>query len=395
MNPYLEKLYYLAKGSERRILGLMSGTSLDGLDMALARFSGSGFDTKVVLEKFHTYPYPESFKERIRKVYSKNQVDLSELCLFNEWLGREHGRIILRQLALWGISAAEIDIIASHGQTVYHAPKTFHHRDDSPNGSLQMGDGDHLAQTTQIITLSDFRQKQLAAGGEGAPLAPYGDSLLYTDTERNRILINIGGISNYTFLPSLKSGGRVESSDLGPGNTLMDRYVQANFPGLQYDEGGKMALSGKMNQNLFEKMVSEPFFQEPFPKSTGPELFNLDWLANKLENMEISKEDILSTLNHLTSESIFLGIKKYLNQDPEIYLSGGGMYNFAMVQQLEERLGNIPLHSTEELGIFPDAKEAVLFGLLANECIAGKSDMYFFDSTYYPKVSMGKISLPN
>ena len=184
MNPQLSKLHSIGLRTSRRIIGLMSGTSLDGLDVALCRIGGSGLDTQVELEYFTTVPYEEDFKEKIRAVFAKKEISFEHLCLLNPYIGNQHGAMILRCLATWGVLPEDVDLIASHGQTVYHAPQKQHGLIEYPNATLQIGDGDHIAVTTGIITLSDFRQKHIAAGGEGAPLAVYGDYLYFSKKRR-------------------------------------------------------------------------------------------------------------------------------------------------------------------------------------------------------------------
>ena len=200
----------------------MSGTSLDGLDVALCHITGSGLSVAVQVEKFATVPYPEAFREEIRSVFAKQTIDFQQLCLLNPYIGIRHGSMVLDCLQQWQISPDEIDLIASHGQTVYHAPKKQHGLAQYPNATLQIGDGDHVAVTTGIITISDFRQKHVAAGGEGAPLAVYGDYLFFSKKGENRILLNMGGIANFTYLPGSQEANEVFTTDTGPGNTLLD-----------------------------------------------------------------------------------------------------------------------------------------------------------------------------
>ncbi|MEZ5058741.1 MAG: anhydro-N-acetylmuramic acid kinase, partial [Saprospiraceae bacterium] len=206
----------------------MSGTSMDGLDIAYCKITGSGFDTQCELLHFETIPYSEVVKEKISLVFPKKEVSLEDFSLMNAWLGTYHALLILDFLKKNGLSKEDVDLIASHGQTIFHAPKSMHQRQDFPNATLQIGDADHLAVKTGIITLSDFRQKNIAGGGEGAPLAFYGDALLFHSEKEDRILLNIGGIANFTYLPSR---GLEEAlvTDTGPGNTLIDAYVKKHF----------------------------------------------------------------------------------------------------------------------------------------------------------------------
>ena len=175
MNKNIQQLYRIANKAERLIIGLMSGTSLDGLDIALCRFKGSGTATQIEILFFESVPYDADFKKEIKSVFSKKNVDLEKVCLLNAWIAEKHAAMINDCLQRWNIKNEDVDLIASHGQTIYHAPKILHGIEKFPNATLQIGDGDHLAVKTGIITVSDFRQKHVAAGGEGAPLAVYGD----------------------------------------------------------------------------------------------------------------------------------------------------------------------------------------------------------------------------
>ena len=396
MNPNISSLYAIANKPVRKIIGLMSGTSFDGLDIALCEFSGSGLETKVKLINFVSKGYLPAFKEDLKSVFAKRTVDLEKVTLLNAFIGNYYGGLLLESLNDWGVSAADIDLIASHGQTIYHAPKRQRDADAYSNATLQIGDADHLAKRSGIITISDFRQKHVAAGCEGAPLSVYGDYLLFSDPDENRIMLNIGGISNFTFLPSAGSTDFF-SSDVGPGNTLMDQYVQLNYPGKYFDQDGAIASSGKVNFKLLDSLFDHDFFRSGYLKTTGPELFSLAYLNNAIQNSglnDLSNEDVMATLAAFTANAIVKAITFCVEGKGayEIYISGGGMHNPMLTGMIEERLGK-KLKFTSDLGIAPDAKEAVLFALLGNEAIAGgKTD--FGSHPGVPSISMGKISFP-
>lgn len=396
MNPQILKLVSIAAAPIRRIVGLMSGTSLDGLDIALCEFTGTGLETKVEVLHFITIPYEESFKNELKAVSFKETVDLRKLSLLNEMIGTHSAQLVLLALKKWNYPVKRVDLIASHGQTIFHAPFSLHQINGYPNATLQIGDGDHIANHTGIITLSDFRQKHVAAGGEGAPLAIYGDYLLFSSLEENRILLNIGGISNFTYLPKGGQPNLVFSTDVGPGNTLMDQFVQINYPGLFYDENAALALSGNANSDLVNALLDHPFFSQPFPRTTGPELFNMAYLQNAIlasGNANLNNEDILASLCEFTAISIIHAIKESIaDQEFKVYISGGGMHNPLLVKKLNAGMG-FTINNTAELGINPDAKEAVLFALLANESLAS-GDTNFGNTKGMPNITMGKISLP-
>ena len=397
MHQNIQQLYEIAKKPSRKVLGLMSGTSLDGLDIALCALEGAGKATKLSLLNFATVPYDNAMKEEILSIFSKASVSLEKLTLMNPWVALQNAAMINQTLASWGIQASEIDLIASHGQTIYHAPKSLHPDDAFGPATLQIGDGDHLAVHTGIITISDFRQKHIAAGGEGAPLAVYGDYLLCTDTIENRLLLNIGGIANYTYLPANGRLDQVFSSDTGPGNTMMDAFMRAHF-NAEYDKDGLVAKKGSINEALLKAMKANSFFNVPLPKTIGPELFNLGFIENaQIESgtNDIAKEDIMATLNRLTAETIVEAIHMHVPSTEKytLYTSGGGMHNQLVIEHIQSLLPDTIIKSSEAIGIHPDAKEAILFAILANECVAGEPMYAGGNATKIP-VTMGKISFP-
>lgn len=399
MNSDLEKLYAISKKPERKIMGLMSGTSLDGLDIALCSFSGHGLQTKIRLLKFKTVAFDEDFKSEIKSVFSKKNIDFEKLCLLNPWIALKHAAIINSCLKKWNVNKEEVDLLASHGQTVYHAPKILHQQQKFGNATLQIGDGDHLSVATGIITLSDFRQKHIAAGGEGAPLAVYGDYLIFGKAGEDRILLNIGGIANFTYLPGSMDSSAIFSTDTGPGNTMMDALTQRHFKEQHFDKNAAIALQGEINSPLLAELKENDFFENPFPKTTGPELFNLDYLQaakEKASAQTISVEDTMATLNKFSADTIVSALLKTTdrNRSYKIFTSGGGMHNPLLIQHLKEALHRFSFYNTSELNIDPDAKEAVLFAVLANECICGDGSYLQKGVKGMPNVSMGKISFP-
>ena len=398
MKDQVERLQHIVDSESRRIVGLMSGTSLDGLDIALCRVSGHGRDTRLELEQFTTIDYQPALVADIRSIFSTDFVSLEKVCLLNETIGTLHGAMVKEQLDHWGVSTADVDLIASHGQTIYHAPLSQHQQSDYSNATLQIGDGDHVARASGIITISDFRQRHLAAGGEGAPLVVYGDSLLYSDTVEDRILLNIGLIANFTYLPNTASGQLPMCSDIGPGNTMMDAFIQKNFPGLRFDMDGEIAASGSVNEHLLKELSGHSFFSAVFPRTTGPEVFNLSYLDDCLKRSattEISDADIMATLNAFTASSIASCLEDIISlpEQTAVYVSGGGARNRLLIQAIQQSLASVAIMSSATLGIDPDAKEAILFAVLANECLAG-SAADAVPIAGMPVTSMGKICFP-
>jgi anhydro-N-acetylmuramic acid kinase len=402
MNKNISALFEIAQKETRKIIGLMSGTSLDGLDIALCAISGAGENTAVKIMEFETISYTEDIKTEIRKVFAQKTIDFQHLALLNEWIGLLHAGMVNDCLQKWNIPAHEVDLIASHGQTVLHAPKFLHQQEKFPNATLQIGDGDHIAVKTGIITLSDFRQKHVAGGGEGAPLAVYGDYLLFSKKGENRIMLNMGGIANFTYLPASQNAGDVFVTDTGTANTLIDIFTKHFFPEKSYDKDAEIAQTGTVNQTLLTELKSNAFFQKSFPKTIGQELFNKAFVDSaltktKLEN--ISAPDLLATLTRLSAETIAEAILFVVKntgtpiEDFTVYMSGGGASNPLLVKWLKELL-SCPFKKSDDLGISGDAKEAVLFAVLANETVAG-GDYNFGTKKGIPSVTMGKISLPD
>ena len=401
MNVNIQKLFVIAQKKTRSIIGLMSGTSLDGLDVAFCKISNSGENTAVELVDFETISYSTEFKDQIRKVFTKKKIVFQDLVLLNEIIGTVHGEMVLECLEKWNITTDEVDVIASHGQTVFHAPKNLHQLEGYPNATLQIGDGDHIAVKTGIITISDFRQKHVAAGGEGAPLAVYGDYFLFGQKDENRIMLNIGGISNFTFLPANRNPSQIIVTDTGTGNTLIDNFVKMYFLEKAFDKDAEIAKKGTVNQGLLLSLKADDFFKNKFPKSTGQELFSVEYVENALKKSNcknISIEDLLATLTRFTAETIADAVKINMiniNQDLKeitIYASGGGVHNPLLMQWLTELLP-CKFRNINDLGFSGDAKEAILFAILANETLAGGNSQFDLKNGI-PSVSMGKISMP-
>ena len=396
MNDSIRLLADTAAKKTKFIIGLMSGTSLDGLDIALCKISGTGSQTEVKLSQFKTIAYPQDVTKRLKSIVSVENISLQKLCMLNAWLGDYHADLILDALQEWEIEPGRVDCIASHGQSVYHAPMSYHKENGMPNATLQIGDGDHIARKTGILTLSDFRQKHTAAGGEGAPMVAVTDTILYADVKQPRLLLNIGGIANFTYLPAGEQKAKASTTDIGPGNTLIDQSMQALF-GEPYDEGGKVAASGTVHPELLKRLLDDPFFSIPMPRTTGPELFNLDWVRRHMQEAgieDIADEDMVATLTWLSAQAIVDAIFEIANgEQPDVYLSGGGMHNPQLVQWIEQLLER-PTYSFEEIGFDPDAKEAVCFAILANETLSGEAFTITPKQNAGRRVNFGKISLP-
>ncbi len=399
MNPLLKKLEKISSKKKRRIIGLMSGTSMDGLDIALCRFSGSGTRTSFELEEFTTVSYPDDVNRQLIGFAAAECLDPQLLCVWHTWLAHLHARHVNEALEAWKVDAEDVDLIASHGQTLYHAPKHKHNMKGMPNATFQIGDGDHIAHLTGIITISDFRQRDTARGNEGAPLAAYGDYLLFSDPGTHRILLNVGGISNFTWLPTGSGPFPPLSFDTGPGNTLIDAAARQYFTGLRFDAGGGLAGTGTVHAGLLGLLRQHPYFKIPPPKTTGFEVFHLNWVENCLDELgllmvdkrlhpdRMQAVDLLATLTRLTVGTIADQIRNILPQGEaaEVLVSGGGAYNDTLVNGLREVLQPVPVSRIDDLGVPADAKEALFFAALANELVCGEDT----------RLHLGKISLPD
>lgn len=379
MNKQLVKLSKIAQKPARLIVGLMSGTSLDGLDIALCKCG----EKSVEVLKFKTVNYDQKLRSGIAAIQSKQEVNLQEVCVLNTELAHLYASWIIEALNEWEVRKEEIDLIASHGQTIYHNPA------ERFNSTLQIVDGDHIALKTGIITISDFRQKHTAAGGEGAPLAALMDEALFRDIQSHRLLLNLGGIANFTWLPSKESGEVSVTSDTGPANSLINEAVQKYFD-IPFDENGDIAKSGESNSELLKYLLLEPYFRKPFPKTTGQEEFNLQLVEELMQSyqIELSPKDLMATLTELTIHSISRALSKIINgKNYEIYISGGGIHNPVIIEGLNERLTQASFKEFEELGFSSDSKEAALMAFLASEMILGNT----FE-TNGSEINLGKVS---
>jgi len=349
-----------------RVIGLMSGTSLDGIDAALVEISGSEIDLTVDLLAGATYAYPALLREQLLAVCGGARLSLAELAALDDGIAAEFAQAALAIQAV-GTTAA---LIGSHGQTVYHQPPTG----GGLGYSLQLGRGAAIAQATGIPTVSNFRAGDIAAGGQGAPLVSRIDVCLLSHHTHSRCVQNIGGIGNLTYLPPIpepvKLGAGVQGWDTGPGNVLLDLAVQQLSGGTQtYDAEGTWAATGTPCQELVYQWLEHPFFRQPPPKSTGRELFGPAYLQACIAastQFGLSDADLLATLTELTAAAIVLNYQKFLRQMPaEVLLCGGGSHNTYLKQRLQALLGSIPLLTTDQVGLSTDYKEAIAFAVLA------------------------------
>ena len=375
------------------VIGLMSGTSKDGIDAALVNIRGNGLDTKIKLQKFICIDYSDEVRERLDNLSS--DCTLKEISELNFIIGEEFSNAALEVISQAGLDVSDIDLIGSHGQTVFHYPPSY--KDGTPS-TLQIGEIDVIAERTGITTAGDFRTRDIAAGGEAAPLVPYLDYLLFRKQGRVSIAQNIGGIGNATVITQELDD--VIAFDSGPGNMLMDGILQLATDGREkYDKDGRLASTGNVNEELLHKLLADPYYKTPPPKSTGEELFGKEMattLYTYIENGMVSLEDMMTTLLELTVESIVSSYRDFIFPKwdiHEVILSGGGCNNPLLMQRLKQEISPIKCTTSDEYGISVDAKEAVAFAVLADELVSGNNANIPSVTGAQRSVPLGKIAL--
>ncbi|MDE2667114.1 MAG: anhydro-N-acetylmuramic acid kinase [Acidobacteriota bacterium] len=358
----------------RLVVGLMSGTSLDGVDAALVRIVRSEQDCSVQLKHFITNPYPEEVRQSLLRVASGQLVAAGFISHLGILLGRLYSEAVKDVCQAAGAPLDRLDLIGSHGQTVFHQsdPGDFCGRPVA--STLQIGEAAVLVEETGVTTVSDFRPADMAAGGTGAPLIPLVDFLLFRDLQRGRVLLNLGGIANLTLLPPACGIDQIRAFDSGPGNMVIDalvRRLEADSP--RFDAGGRLALSGKPIPALLDSLLADPYFRRRPPKSAGREQFGGAFVERLLAAREASgPPDLVCTAAELTARTVSDAVLNHI--DPahhwdRVLVSGGGVYNAYLMQRLQELLPKLKVAPTDSLGIPADAKEAIGFAVLANETL--------------------------
>lgn len=347
------------------VLGLMSGTSVDGIDVAIVNIEGEGLDLQVKLINGETYAYSHDLRSQILAVCAGKPLSMIEFIQLDNAIATEFAQAALNTIP----EGIKVDLIGSHGQTVYHQPPSKNHL----GYSLQLGRGDLIAHLTKIDTVNNFRAADIAQQGQGAPLVSKIDLCLYTDAQKSRCLQNLGGIGNATYLPSTKTAqwqDKIVGWDTGPANVLIDLAIQQLTDNQQkYDENGNWSRQGKPCQELVHKWLKQDFFRLPPPKSTGRELFSPEYLAQcrlDAEKYSLSSADWLATLTEFTVASIYDSYKRFLPALPdEVILAGGGSCNSYLKERLQTYFPDSRLLTSDDLGISSEFKEAIAFAILA------------------------------
>lgn len=352
------------------IIGLMSGTSVDGIDAALTEVSGQGYALTVKLIKGITYPYPDEVRSRILALCNHEPITLSDLADLDDAIAHQ----FIQAIQALEIDLHSVDLIGSHGQTLHHRPPQA----QQLGHTLQLGRGDLIAHTTGRITISNFRVADIALGGQGAPLVPMIDACLLSQRDRDLAVQNVGGIGNVTYLPPwpkdpgdhLTPPEGIKGWDTGPGNALIDWAVSQLSDGQKtYDHSGQWAAQGTPHQGLIEHWLQHPFFQAAPPKSTGRELFGASYAERCWQEAQahrLSKADLLATLTDFTAATIELSYRQFLPQIPsEVLIGGGGSHNQYFMQRLQQRLPSTNVCPTDQKQLNADYKEAIAFAMLA------------------------------
>jgi anhydro-N-acetylmuramic acid kinase len=366
----------LKRKKSRRVLGIVSGTSADGASAVITEIQGSFNELNVKLLAYKTFNYPNDLREEVFKLFNPNYSGVEHVCKMNFVLGHFFAESANKLITESGFKSSEIDLIGSHGQTVWHNPAKDYLSGYLASSTMQLGEPTVIAQRTSLPVVADFRKADIAAGGEGAPLSPYLDFTLHRSHEKNRVFQNLGGIANLTYLPKNCELNNVIAFDTGPGNMIIDAAVKHFSKGEQsYDKNGRHALRGKRNETFLNKLLKHPYFSRTPPKTTGREEFGEAYTKNIIrdaETIDLNSDDLIATVSSLTIELIAKAYQDHLSGPvDEVYLSGGGAFNSFIVEGLQERLEPIPILSYDELGISSLAKEATLFAILANEHIMG------------------------
>jgi len=377
----------------RLVVGLMSGTSADGIDAVLTRITGSGLSTKVEQLGFCFLPFDAETRRAILDICGGDSGGTKEVCLLGTHLGRLYAQAVRELLKRTGTE--KVDLIGNHGQTVYHIPDDTPYLGTTIRGTLQIGDPSYLAEEFGCPVVSDFRIRDMAAGGLGAPLVPYTEFLLYRSETEDVALQNIGGIGNVTLLPAGCTLQEVTAFDTGPGNMVMDALTAKLTDGkLTYDDGGRLAASGRVIPEMLAWMLDDPYIEKKPPKTTGREYFGREYVEKLLAFGDYPLVDILTTATAFTAQTIALSLRKFAPRLPaRLVVGGGGSRNPTLLRFMQEALPEVKVQIQEDLGLDSDAKEAVAFALLANEALFGICNNAPSATGAKHGVVMGRINL--
>ncbi|MFK4566710.1 anhydro-N-acetylmuramic acid kinase AnmK [Enterococcus sp. UD-01] len=346
-------------------VGLMSGTSLDGIDAALVDIAGENEQTTVRLIEFLTLPFREQTVQRIREALSLSESNVAKICSLNVELAEAFAAAALAVCQKAQIDKRQLAFIGSHGQTLYHLPTA------QPNylaSTLQVGAPAVICERTKTTVVSNFRERDMAVGGQGAPIVPYSEYILYRSDKVVRLLQNIGGIGNLTVLPKNGTLKDVIAFDTGPGNMIMNELC-LHFFDIEYDKNGDYAKQGTVNQALLAELLAHPYLQKSFPKTTGREEFGKPFTQALIKKWPLKPIDLIATATMFTAQSIALAVQPFINGPTELIIGGGGSYNHTLINMLQEALPEVSVKIQEDLGYSSEAKEAIAMAVLANQTL--------------------------
>ncbi len=392
----IDRIERIRKKEKRTVIGLMSGTSADGIDAILVELNGSGLETKFKIINFLVEKYPDEVRNYIFKTFEEGKV--SDVSILNFVLGELFANACINLIKSSGLNINDVDLIGSHGQTVFHMPIPINVGGMRIRSTLQIGEPAVIAERTNLPVVADFRVRDVAAGGHGAPIVSYVDYILFRDKTKTRLIQNIGGIANVTVVPKDATLDNVYGFDTGPGNMMIDAAVKILTKGkLTYDKDGNLAFSGRVQEKLLKQLMKHPYILTSPPKTTGREMFGenytkrliIKWLHNGY-----TPEDIITTLTEFTVQSIIENYKHFIfpkHNVSEIILGGGGAYNKYIVSRLKEELKHIKISLHEDYGIQSKLKEALAISILANETLNGNTNNIPNVTGATRPVVMGKI----
>ncbi len=387
-------------GRAMRVLGMMSGTSADGIDAALLRIAGAPPVLTAQLEGHFHVPFPPYLRERILRLANGAATTTAEISELNFLVGEELGKAAIAACKKWRVATKDVDLIGSHGQTIFHqGTKAKYQGKLRVPSTLQVGDISVIAARTGVTTIGDFRPADMAAGGQGAPLIPFTDYLLYGDLLRGRVALNIGGIANVTVIPAHAKPEQVFAFDTGPGNMIVDALVERTTHGrAEFDRDARIALSGRTIPELLARLMREPYLRQKPPKSTGRELFGEAYAQSLLawgQQHHAGAADLVRTTTIFTAMSIADAFRRFIlprANVEELIVAGGGAHNPLMMAQLAALLPGVEVVAASRFGVPPEAKEAFGFALLAYETYHGRAGNLPSATGAKSAVVLGKIA---
>lgn len=388
----MDKFVNLVKKKTRNVVGILSGTSVDAVDIVLIKIKGKGTSSRIKVIDFKSYPINLTLKTHILSFSYKNKNNVEDLCRLNFIIGNLFAEVVNKFKLRGKVSNVKIDLIGSHGQTIFHAPENIKKFGFDSKSTLQTGDPSVIANRTGITTIGDFRTADIAVGGDGAPLVPYLDYVLFNDNKISRAFLNIGGISNVTFLKKKSKQNDVIAFDTGPGNMILDAVMLKLF-NRKFDKDGSVSDKGTVNIELFKFLTeNDKFYKKKFPKSTGREYYNEGFVEAVLKfNKKIDNKDIIATVTKYTAYTIYYNLKRF--KIDELVVSGGGSKNIALMHFMEEYFGEVKIKTINQSGITAENKEAVLFAVLANEILNGNKTNMPSVTGSKKNVYLGKICI--